>query len=231
MVVVVEVEEAGIVVVETGAMAIVTNHSIRDRTTMAHNHTAMAMVVQATEEATTEAMEEADMAEVVDMVEVEVGIHINRIHTTRGLHTNRSHPLIPMEALEVMEGEVGMEAMEGIQLTQEAMLLATTPMILVLVADTTALHLSKIAIALTEVVVVVDMADTVDMAQHHPSPRQVIHLEEVRLIVAMCPVVGVEVGDRLRYDISRVGPVLGFRHKIPLFINHSSEISTTTIQR
>lgn len=199
MVVVVVVEEAGIVVVETGAMAaiaIVTTPSTRDRTTITHNHTAMAMVIQATEEATTEAMEEADMVVVVvDMVEVEVGIHINRIHTTRGLHTNPNHPLIPMEVPEVMEGEVGMEGMEENQLTREAMALAIIPTILVLVADTTPLHLSKIAIALTEVLV--DMADTVGMAQYHPSPRQVIHPEEARLIVAMSPVVGVEVGDRL----------------------------------
>jgi len=198
MVVVVVAEEAGIVVVETGAMAaiaIVTTPSTHDRTTITHNHTAMAMVIQATEEATTEAMEEADMAVVVDMVEVEVGIHINRIHTTRGLHTNPNHPLIPMEAPEVMEGEVGMEGMEENQLTREAMALAIIPTILVLVADTTPLHLSKIAIALTEVLV--DMADTVGMAQCHPSPRQVIHPEEARLIVAMSPVVGVEVGDRL----------------------------------
>lgn len=200
----VAVEEAGIVVVETGAMvatAIVTIPSIRDQITMAHNHTAITMVVQVTEEATMEAMAEADMAAAaaVDMVEeVEVGIHLNRIHTTCGLDTNPSHLLIPMEALEVMEDEVVMEAMEEIQLTHEAMPLAIILTILVLVADTTPLHLSKIAIAPTELavmVVAVVMADTVVMAQPHPSPRQLTHPEEVHLIVAMSRVAEVEVGD------------------------------------
>ena len=191
-------EEAMIVVVEIGAMvatATVMIPSIRDRTTMAHNHTEMTVVVQVTEEGTMEAMEEAGMA-VVDMVEVGVGIHINRIHTTRGLHTNPSHSLIPAE---VMEGEEGMEAMVEVRLTREAMPLVTIPMTLVLVADTTPLHLSKIVIALTEMVVaVVVMADTVDMAQLHLSLRQVTRREEPRLIVAMSLVVGVEVGDRRR---------------------------------
>jgi hypothetical protein len=201
-VVVAVVEEAGIVVVETGAMvatATVMIPSIRDRTTMAHNHTEMTVVVQVTEEGTMEAMEEAVMA-VVDMVEeVEVGIHINRIHTTRGLHTSPSHSLVPTEA---MEGEEAMVAMVEIQLTHEAMPLVITPMTLVLVADTTPLLLSKIVIALTEMVVTVAvMADTVDMAQLHPSLRQVTRREAVRLIAAMSLAVGVEVGDRLEHRI------------------------------
>jgi len=189
-VVVAVVEEAGIVVVETEAMvatATVMIPFIRDRTTMVHNHTEMTVVVQVTEEGTMEVMEEADMA-VVDMgEEVEVGIRINRIRTTRDLLTSPSHPLIPTEA---MEGEVAMVAMVEIQLTHEAMPL-------VLVVDTTPLHLSKIVIALTEMVAVVAvMAVTVDMAQLHPSPRQVIHREVARLIAAISLVVGVEVGDR-----------------------------------
>jgi hypothetical protein len=196
-VVVAVVEEAGIVVVETEAMvatATVMIPFIRDRTTMVHNHTEMTVVVQVTEEGTMEVMEEADMA-VVDMgEEVEVGIRINRIHTTRDLLTSPSHPLIPTEA---MEGEVAMVAMVEIQLTHEAMPLVIIPMTLVLVVDTTLLHLSKIVIALTEMVAAVAvMAVTVDMAQLHPSPRQVIHREEARLIAAISLVVGVEVGDR-----------------------------------
>jgi len=177
---------------ETEATAIVTTPSIRDQTTMARNHTAMVMVVQVTEEATTEAMEEADMAVVaVDMVEeVEVGIHINRIHTTLVLPTNPSHPLTPTGAREVMEDEV-MVAMEEIQVTHKAMPLAIIPTILVLVADTMPLHLNKIVIVLTELVVVVAaavMVDTVDMAPHP---------EEVHLIVAMSLVAEAEVGNWL----------------------------------
>jgi len=198
-VVVAVVEEAGIVVVETGAMvatATVMIPFIRDRTTMAHNHTEMTVVVQVTEEGTMEAMEEVDMAVVDTVEEVEVGIHINRIHITRDLLTSPSHPLIPTEA---MEGEEAMVAMVEIQLTREATPLAIIPMTLVLVADTTLLHLSKTVIALTEMVAAVAvMAVTVDMAQLHPSLRQVIHREEARLIAAIPLVVGVEVGDRRR---------------------------------
>ena len=143
-----------------------------------------------------EAMEEADIV-VVDMVEeVEVGIHINRIHTTRGLLTSPSHPLIPTEA---MEGEEATVAMVEIQLIHEAMPLVIIPMMPVPVADTTPLHLSKIVTALTETVAAVAvMAVTVDMAQLHPSLRQVIRREEARLTAAISLVVGVEVGDQLR---------------------------------
>ena len=201
-VVVAVVGEAGIAAVETGAMvatATVMIPFIRGRTTMVRSHTEMTVVVQVTEEGTMEAMEEADMA-VVDMVEeVEVGIRINRIHTTRDLLTSPSHSLIPTE---VMEGEVAMVAMVEIQLTHEAMPLAIIPMTLVLVAGIMLLRLSKIAIALTEMVsavaVAAVMAVMVDMAQLHPSLRQVIHREEARLIAAISLVVGVEVGDRRR---------------------------------
>lgn len=56
--------------------------------------------------------------------------------------------------------------------------------------------------ALTEMVVTVAvMADTVDMAQLHPSLRQVTRREAVRLIAAMSLAVGVEVGDRLEHRI------------------------------
>ena len=198
------VGEAGIAAVETGAMvatATVMIPFIRGRTTMVRSHTEMTVVVQVTEEGTMEAMEEADMA-VVNMVEeVEVGIRINRIHTTRDLLTSPSHSLIPTE---VMEGEVAMVAMVEIQLTHEAMPLAIIPMTLVLVAGIMLLRLSKIAIALTEMVAAVAvavaavMAVMVDMAQLHPSLRQVIHREEARLIAAISLVVGVEVGDRRR---------------------------------
>ena len=218
------VEEAGIAVVETGVMvatATVMIPSILDRTTITHNHTEMTVVVQVTEEGTVEDTEETDMA-AEDMVEeVEVGIHINRVHTTRGLHTSPSHPLILTEA---MEGEAAMVAMVEIQLTREAMPLGIIPMILVLVADTMPLHPSKIVIVLTEAVA--DMADTAAMAQLHPSLRQVIHREEARLIAATSLAAGVEVGDRPRASdpysnfcvfcrigctCSRIGLILGFR--------------------
>jgi len=196
-VVVAVVEEDGIVVVEIGvATATVMIPSIRDRTTITHNHTEMTVVVQVTEEGTVEDTEETDMA-AEDMVEeVEVGIHINRVHTTRGLHTSPSHPLIPTEA---MEGEAATVAMVEIQLTREAMPLGIISMTMVLVADTMRLHPSKIVIVLTATMAaVVDTADTAAMAQLHPSLRQVIHREEVRLITATSLAAGVEVGDRPR---------------------------------